>query len=106
MKGIVKYFSKSSFGTANLANENRDDSSDTKYQKLQKVGRTRFGTHWTSATTLEPCLSNIRTLAENRVITFKVVLLMCGNIIANLCCIEQKPSTLVYQPANREIQQL
>jgi hypothetical protein len=40
MKGIVKYFSKSSFGTANLANENRQNSLDEKIQKLQKVGRT------------------------------------------------------------------
>lgn len=106
MKGIVKYFSKSSFGTANLANENQDDGSDRNFQKLQKVRCTQFGTHWTSATTLEPCLSNIRALAEHRVITFKVVLLMCSNIIANLCCIEQNPSKLVYQPANREIQRI
>ena len=83
MKGIVKYFSKSSFGTANLANENQQNSPDEKIRKLQKVGRTQFGTHWTSATTLEPCLSNIRALAEHRTITFKVVLFICGNITAN-----------------------
>ena len=106
MKGIVKYFSKSSFGTANLANENWRNSPDEKIQKLQKVGRTRFGTHWTSATTLQPCLPNIRALAEHQTITFKVVLSTHVNIIANLCYIEQKYSTLVHQPADREIQRI
>jgi len=72
MKNIIKYFSKSSFGTAHLASLNKLANPEEEIKKLQKVGGTQFGTHWTAAATLQPCLANIRTLAEMKTIKFKV----------------------------------
>jgi hypothetical protein len=73
MKSIIKYFSKSSLGTAHLASLNKLANPEEAIKKLQKVGGTRFGTHWTAAAALQPCLANIRTLAETNVIKFKVL---------------------------------
>ena len=51
---------------------------------LQKIGKTRFGTHWTAANGLSnPCLSNIRQLVINKTIHFKVKIgrpLLLGNV--------------------------
>ena len=72
MKNIIKYFSKSSLGTAHLESLNKLTNPEEALKKLQKVGGTRFGTHWTAAAALQPCLANIRTLAETGTIKFKV----------------------------------
>lgn len=76
MKLIVKYFSKSTFATAQLikANSNSSESID----RLKKVGKTRFGTHWIAATSLQPNLANIRMLTEKKEIKFKVCSLRIG----------------------------
>jgi hypothetical protein len=59
MKNITKYFSKSSFGTAHLASLNKLANPEEEIKKLQKVRGTQFGTHWTAAAALQPCLTSI-----------------------------------------------
>jgi len=48
---------------------------DEPVKALQKIGKTRFGTYWMAATSLEPCLPAIRKLVEEGVIKFKVWML-------------------------------
>ena len=59
LKGIIKYFSKSSYGTTVLRKERNMAGEDKPVKALQKIGKTRFGTHWMAANALDPCLPNI-----------------------------------------------
>jgi hypothetical protein len=72
LKGIIKYFSKSGYSTTILRKERNLAGDDEPVKALQKIGKTRFGTHWTAANALDPCLPNIRNLVANKVIKFKV----------------------------------
>lgn len=72
LKAIIKYFSKSTIGTAKLKEQGNMAGEDKPVKALQKIGKTRFGTHWTAANALDPCLGNIRHLVVNRIIKFKV----------------------------------
>jgi hypothetical protein len=72
LKGIMKYFSKSTYSTTLLRREQNLAGEDEPVKALQKIGKTRFGTHWTAASSLDPCLPNVRNLVVNRTIKFKV----------------------------------
>lgn len=71
LKGIIKHFSYSSHATTKLRNEGTS-AGEERIKALQKVGKTRFGTYWTSANALDPCLPHIRSLVVNKEIKFKV----------------------------------
>ncbi|KAL7280348.1 hypothetical protein ACG7TL_005266 [Trametes sanguinea] len=68
MKQIVAHFSKSTFGRAKLQQE---VDGEPRLHALQKVGKTRFGSHWTAAQSLLPALPRIRELVQNKEIKFK-----------------------------------
>ncbi|KAG0700235.1 ribonuclease H-like domain-containing protein, partial [Suillus ampliporus] len=72
LKGIIKHFSKSSYSTTLLRQDRNLAGDDEPVKALQKIGKTRFGTHWTAANALDPCLPNIRNLVGLRAIKFKV----------------------------------
>lgn len=76
MKPLLGYFSKSSHAT-NQLRELRNASTE-RTGELQKIGKTRFGTHWSAAVALQPCLSHIRTLVQNGTIKF-------GKVSATKC---------------------
>ncbi|KAF9521628.1 hypothetical protein CPB83DRAFT_900472 [Crepidotus variabilis] len=71
MKGLIKYFSKSSKGCDALRTERNINGDDEPVKMLQKIGKTRFGTHWLGATSVEPCLSSLRKVVEKKIIKFK-----------------------------------
>jgi hypothetical protein len=72
LKGIIKFFSKSTIGTVALRKEHNLAGNDKPGKALQKIGRTRFGTHWMASTSLDPCLGNVCNLVISRKIKFKV----------------------------------
>ncbi|KAF8124091.1 ribonuclease H-like domain-containing protein, partial [Boletus edulis] len=84
LRPTLKHFSKSSHSVAHLRQERRVDNDDQTVRALQKIGNTRFGTHWMAATSLEQCLPNIRGLVEKKTIKFKVSL-SCLNVCLNMC---------------------
>jgi len=59
LKGIIKYFSKSTYSTTLLQKEQNLASEDEPVKALQKIGKTQFGTHWMAANALDPCLPNV-----------------------------------------------
>ncbi|KAJ3512736.1 hypothetical protein NMY22_g15246 [Coprinellus aureogranulatus] len=69
MKGVVKFFKKSTFST--LALREQRAAEGEKVMALQKVARTRFGTHYDAAQALIPQLSSIRALVNNKTVKFK-----------------------------------
>lgn len=71
LKAIVKHFSKSTISVAHLRKERRVEGDDHTVNGLQKIGKTRFGTHWSAAVSLQQCLANIKTLVENKIVKFK-----------------------------------
>lgn len=74
LKGIIKYFSKSTYSTTLLQKERNLAGDDEPVKALQKIGKTRFGTHWMAANALDPCLPNVRNLVTSEKIKFKVIL--------------------------------
>ena len=62
LKAIIKYFSKSGIRIALLLKECNIASDNELVHILKKIGKIHFGTHWTVANALEPCLPHIRTL--------------------------------------------
>jgi hypothetical protein len=56
LKGIIKHFSKSSYSTTVLRKERNLAGDDEPVNRLKKIGKTQFGTHWTAANALDPCL--------------------------------------------------
>ncbi|KAJ2983808.1 hypothetical protein NUW54_g10593 [Trametes sanguinea] len=68
MKRIVSHFSKSTYGRAMLQQET---DSGRRLLGLQKVGKTRFGSHWSAAQSLLPALPRIRELVQAKEIKFK-----------------------------------
>lgn len=72
MKGIIKHFSKSSYSIAKLQEEYSKSNDGKTLKAFQKIGRTRFGTHWMAATSLDPTLESIRKLVMNGTMKFKV----------------------------------
>jgi hypothetical protein len=71
LKAIIKFFSKSTHSTAKLKEQQNMAGEDRPVKALQKIGKTQFGTHWTAAKTLDPCLGNIRKLVIEKTIHFK-----------------------------------
>lgn len=72
LKAIIKFFSKSTIGATKLKEQRNMAGEDKPVKALQKIGKTRFGTHWTAANALDPCLGNIRQLVIDKTIRFKV----------------------------------
>ena len=72
LRGIIKYFSKSAYSTTLLRKERNLAGEDEPVKTLQKIGKARFGTHWTAANALDPCLPHMRNLVIARMIKFKV----------------------------------
>jgi len=68
----LKYFSKSSFGTFKLHEVRTLGDGNGPVNSLQKIGKTRFGTHWLAAIAIDPCLPFIRDLVISKTIKFKV----------------------------------
>ena len=58
--------------------------SDQKLRALQKIGKTRFGTYWTSAQSLLPALPKIRSLVQAKEIKFKVSSLLSEFVLVEL----------------------
>ena len=71
LKAIIKFFSKSTYGTTKLKQQRNMVGEDKPVKALQKIGKTRFSTHWTATNALDPCLGNIRQLVMNKTIHFK-----------------------------------
>lgn len=71
MKSLIKHFSKSSYSVTKLRKHRNLAGEDGPVNGLQKVGKTRFGTHWMAATALDPCLLAIRELVTIKTIKFK-----------------------------------
>ncbi|KAJ8584996.1 hypothetical protein M405DRAFT_746027, partial [Rhizopogon salebrosus TDB-379] len=67
LKAIIKHFSNSTISVAHLRTERRVDNNDKTVNALQKIGKTRFGSHWAAAVSLEQCLSNVRSLVERKI---------------------------------------
>jgi hypothetical protein len=72
LRGILKYFGKSSFAVAKLREARNMAGTDEPVNGLQKIGKTRFGTYWLASTALDPCLLSIRSLVIDKTIKFKV----------------------------------
>jgi len=72
LKGLLKYFGKSSFAVAKLREARNMAGTDEPVNGLQKIGKTRFGTYWLACTALDPCLLPIRNLVIDKTIKFKV----------------------------------
>jgi hypothetical protein len=72
LKALIKYFSKSSYATTLLRQQRNLAGDDEPVNALQKIGKTRFGTHWMAANALDPCLPSIRSLVLGGKIKFKV----------------------------------
>ncbi|KAI6043560.1 hypothetical protein EDC04DRAFT_2562532, partial [Pisolithus marmoratus] len=72
LKVIVKHFSKSMISIAHLHKECHVEGDDHTVNSLQKISKTHFGTHWPAAVSLQQCLTNIKTLVENKIVKFKV----------------------------------
>ena len=72
LKGILKYFGKSSFAVAKLREARNMAGTDEPVNGLQKIGKTRFETYWLACTALDPCLLPIRNLVADKTIKFKV----------------------------------
>lgn len=72
LKSIIKHFSRSTISANHLREEQRGDSKDEAIHGLQKIGKTRFGTHWSAAVSLEQNLPAIRALVERKIVKFKV----------------------------------
>ncbi|KIN98369.1 hypothetical protein M404DRAFT_10556 [Pisolithus tinctorius Marx 270] len=73
LKAIVKHFSKSTISVAHLRKERQVEGDDHTVNGLQKIGKTHFGTHRSAAVSLQQCLTNIKTLVENKIVKFKTV---------------------------------
>jgi hypothetical protein len=71
-KLIVKHFSKSTFSTSTLLKQTNIETG-APIKALQKIGKTRFGTHWTSGVAMDQALPNIRHMVLTGVIKFKVM---------------------------------
>ncbi|KAF8817235.1 hypothetical protein BYT27DRAFT_7075277 [Phlegmacium glaucopus] len=69
---ILSLLIKSSFGTFKLREARTLGDGDGPVNALQKVGKTRFGTHWLAAVAIDPCLPFIRDLVITKTIKFKV----------------------------------
>ncbi|KAJ6607061.1 ribonuclease H-like domain-containing protein [Mycena sp. CBHHK59/15] len=69
-KAIIKYFSKSTFSTATLRKQDNIETGE-RVLALKKIGKTRFGTYWTSGVATDQALPNIRHMVETGVIKFK-----------------------------------
>jgi hypothetical protein len=71
LRAILKYFSKSSFGTFKLREARSLGDDDSPVNALQKIGKTRFGTHWLAAVAIDPCLPVIRDLVIAKLLNSK-----------------------------------
>ncbi|RDB28214.1 hypothetical protein Hypma_001371 [Hypsizygus marmoreus] len=71
LKAIIKHFSKSTYSAALLLKERNVAGEDEPVKALQKIGKTRFGTHWMASTALDPCLPSIRKLVIEKEVKFK-----------------------------------
>ena len=73
LRPIIRHFSKLAKSVAHLRKEHHIGNEDEKVNMLQKIGKTRFGTHWLAAVSLEQCFPNICHLVESKDIKFKVM---------------------------------
>ncbi|KAG2086372.1 ribonuclease H-like domain-containing protein [Suillus cothurnatus] len=74
LKGIIKYFSKSMYSTTILRKERNLAGDDEPVKALEKIGKTRFGTYWTTtaANALDPCLPHIRNLVVAKASKYQI----------------------------------
>jgi len=96
LKVVLKYFSKSSFGTFKLCEAQTMGDGDSPVNSLQKIGKTRFRTHWLAAVAIDPCLPFIRNLVILKTIKFKV----------SFISLPVKTNTLIHCPQNTQVQGL
>ena len=69
MQNIISHFSHSTYSTTLLR---QNDGNEKPLKALQTIGKTRFGTHWLAAQSLEPCLQQIQKLVSKGEVKFKV----------------------------------
>jgi hypothetical protein len=104
LKGIIKYFSKSGYSKTLLRKERNLAGEDEPVKALQKIGKTRFGTHWTAANALDPCLPNIRNLVVTKMIKFKVLFVSPAFHLADLTLLPEYPNSgNVYEPCIEQV---
>lgn len=72
LKGLLRHFSKSSFGVAKLIEAQKLSGDKELIKNLQSIGKTRFGTHWTACKALDPHLGLICSLVIDKTVKFKV----------------------------------
>lgn len=75
LKAIIQFFSHSGYSALLLKQERNLAGNDEPVRALQKIGTTRFGTHWSAANALDPCLSSISNLVIAKKFKFKVFLI-------------------------------
>ena len=69
MQSIIQHFSHSTYSTTLLR---QNDGNEKPLKALQTIGKTRFGTYWLAAQSLEPCLQQIQKLVSKGEVKFKV----------------------------------
>jgi hypothetical protein len=69
-KRVIQWFSKSTIGKYHLKYERRRFNVT---HGLQKVGKTRFATHYHSGNSLLKCLPPIRSLCDKEIIKIPVI---------------------------------
>ncbi|KAJ7248011.1 hypothetical protein C8J57DRAFT_1522570 [Mycena rebaudengoi] len=70
-KGVISRVSRSSHSTGILREQYNVDTGEP-IQALKKIGKTRFGTYWTSSVGLDRSVRNIRQMVATGVVMFKV----------------------------------
>ncbi|KAM6488823.1 Ribonuclease H-like domain containing protein [Amanita muscaria] len=68
MQSIIQHFSHSTYSTTLLR---QNDGNEKPLKALQTIGKTRFGTYWLAAQSLEPCLQQIQKLVSKGEVKFK-----------------------------------
>ena len=72
LKAILAYFGKSTYAKAHLRQQFKEGDEGDHVDALQKIGKTRFGTHWSGANSLEKSLPQVRHLVQSGTIKLKV----------------------------------
>ena len=69
MKKILAYFGRSRLAKALLRS---NGFGEPRLLALKQIGKTRFGSHYSAADSLIPCLDKIQSLVQEKQISFKV----------------------------------
>ena len=59
LKAILAYFGQSTYAKAHLRMQFKEGNNSEHVDVLQKIGKTRFSTHWSGANSLEKSLPQV-----------------------------------------------